>query len=159
MGRRLRIIHALRRHPFSVNCEIFTSSLLQLEMNSKISRNEYRHSHSKNSHGLENQIYIFVLGFFKCFITNYITHFFTYLFRGLKMFLMFDLTRQSLHELFEYSYACLDKVYSSVVVYVYQTADLPNSFQPCWKKREPYTNKIKSISDCIRSGSQTLKTA
>ena len=50
----------------------------------------------------------------------------------LKMFLMFDLNKQLLHGLskasrsfFSYSYACLDKVCSSVVVqYVYyQTAD------------------------------------
>ena len=74
----------LRRHPFSVNREIFTLNLLQGEMNSKVSRDVYRHSHSKNSHGLETQIYIFVLGFFKWLITNYITRFFTYLFRGLK---------------------------------------------------------------------------
>ena len=74
----------LRRHPFSVNREIFTLRLLQLEMNLKISRNAYRHSHSKYSHGPETQIYIFVVGFFKCFITNYITRFFTYLFIGLK---------------------------------------------------------------------------
>ena len=38
---------------------------------------------------------------------------------------MFDLTRQSLHEPFWYSYAGLDKLYSSVVAYVYQTEDLP----------------------------------
>ena len=69
---------------FSVNREIFTSSLLQLEMNLKISRDAYRHSHSKYSHGPETQIYIFVVGFFKCLSTNYITRFFTYLFIGLK---------------------------------------------------------------------------
>ena len=45
----------IRRHPFFVNCEIFTSSLLQVEMNSKISRDAYHHSHWKNSHGLEAQ--------------------------------------------------------------------------------------------------------
>ena len=45
----------LRRHPFSVNREIFTLCLLQVEMNSKIFRDVYRHYHSKNSHGLETQ--------------------------------------------------------------------------------------------------------
>ena len=39
-----------RRHPFSVNCEIFTLSLLQVEMNLNIFRNANHHSHSKTSH-------------------------------------------------------------------------------------------------------------
>ena len=113
-GREVRIGEGQRGSGFVVILFLSTLSLLQLEMNSKISRDEYRHSHSKNNHGLETQIYIFVLGFFKCFITNYITRFFIYLFifyfsffiylssllLVLKMFLMFDLTRQSLHELF-----------------------------------------------------------
>ena len=55
--RRLTARVGLRRHPFSVNREIFTLSLLRVEMNSKISRDVYRHSHSKNSHDLETQIY------------------------------------------------------------------------------------------------------
>ena len=48
-----------RRHPFSVNCEIFTLSLLQVEMNLNIFRNVSHHSHSKNSHGLETQQKVF----------------------------------------------------------------------------------------------------
>ena len=45
----------IRRHPFSVNREIFTLSLLQVEMKSKSFRDVCRHCHSKNSHGLETQ--------------------------------------------------------------------------------------------------------
>ena len=49
----------LRRYPFSVNCEIFTFSLLQVEMNLNIFRNANHHSHSKNCHGLETQQKVF----------------------------------------------------------------------------------------------------
>ena len=122
---------------FLSTVKIFTLSLPQLEMNLKISRDEYCHSHSKNSHGLETQIYIFVLCLVSSSVSLPIISHASLLISSvvLKMFLMFDLTRQSLHEPFWYSYACLDKLYSSIIVYVYQAADLPNSFQPCWKKK------------------------
>ena len=49
----------LHRHPFSVNCEIYTLSLLQVEINLNIFRNTNHHSPSKNSHGPETQQKVF----------------------------------------------------------------------------------------------------
>ena len=51
------------------NIYLKSASSGKVEMSSKILE-MCTVSHSKNSHGLETEIYIFVFGFFKCLITN-----------------------------------------------------------------------------------------
>ena len=71
----------------------------------------------------------------------------------LKMFLMFDLTRQSLRGLskvsgtfFSYSYACLDKLYSFVFVVSIKLQTHPIPFRHVGKE-EAYTKQEKCIND------------